>query len=294
MGGVYRSAHVEIDVRRFLKQKSADQRRAVLLEIPLLIQRVVAKIILGILKDSVHGDNTLSNKIHALNGCNGGHVTTLKAQGCAHGLTEILGCNRRRRTAADDVLTLLGEEQRHHTVGVVSVGGRAKQNVHRFPLSDSDNTCCGIVTRLMTVELITLVNQHGGEIFCRVAACYQRLHIFCNILSLPAKIVFATHTRMRTAVTHGNKYVILLQLNGGFINFFTADIHFGPGIIVNIVISYHDYVRVIVLNDLGYLIIQQMNNRKRGICHASHRAHGQGCGYGRHAFLDWKPCRHHG
>ena len=66
MGGIHRSSYVKVYIRRFLKQKSADKRSAVLLKVPILIKLVVPKIILSILNYLVHSDNALGDKVSAV------------------------------------------------------------------------------------------------------------------------------------------------------------------------------------------------------------------------------------
>ena len=49
------------------------------------------------------------------------------------------------------MLASLGEEECHHTVGVVAVGGRSEEDVHRLSLSDADDAGGGIVAGLVIV-----------------------------------------------------------------------------------------------------------------------------------------------
>ena len=64
-------------------------------------------------------------------------------------------------SAAYDVLSLLGEEQRHHPVAVVTVARRTEKYVHRLPSSYLDHTCGGVVSRLIPIQLVALVHKHG-------------------------------------------------------------------------------------------------------------------------------------
>ena len=145
----------------------------------------------------------------------------------------------------------------------------------------------------MPVELVALVNQHGGQVFRRISAGDQCLHIPRDLLPLPAEVVLAAHARMGTAVAHGDEHVILLEPDGGLVDLLAANIHLGLGIIVLLVIPDDDDVGIIVLDDLRNLVVQKMDDGEGGVGHASHRAYGQGCGNRRHAFLNRKPCCHH-
>ena len=60
MRRVDRLPNVEVDICSLLKEKSADLRRAVLIEIPLLIKLIFIKIILGVLYYLVYGNNAIT------------------------------------------------------------------------------------------------------------------------------------------------------------------------------------------------------------------------------------------
>ena len=92
----------------------------------------------------------------------------------------------------------------------------------------------------------------------------------------------------------GENYEFSLdQLYYGLEYLLTADIHLRLGIIVILKISYDYNVRIIVLNYLGDLVVEKMNNGKGGIRHTAERAYGKRSGYRRNALLDGKPCREH-
>ena len=94
MGGVYRSSHVEVNVRCLFKQKSAYERCTVLLKIPLLVKLIVAKVILGILNDLVHCDHALCYKVNSFDLRDRRHVTSLKAEAYLNLLAKIFCRNR--------------------------------------------------------------------------------------------------------------------------------------------------------------------------------------------------------
>ena len=98
---------------------------------------------------------------------------------------------------------------------------------------------------------------------------------------------------MGTAVTHGDKNIIFLQCNDGFIDGFFADGHFFFRIIPNFFITDDDDLWVIVLNQFCGFVVQQMDNREGCVRHASNRAYGQCCGDGFYAILKRNAFRHH-
>jgi len=57
MGGVYRPANEEIDIRRFLKQHPADKTGTIVTIAPFLMAFVLIQHILGVLNDPADGDN---------------------------------------------------------------------------------------------------------------------------------------------------------------------------------------------------------------------------------------------
>ena len=56
---------------------------------------------------------------------------------------------------------------------------------------------------------------------------------------------------MGAAVTHGNENIVLLQGNGGFVNFFAANVQFALRVLVQFKIANHNHMRIIVLNNFG-------------------------------------------
>ena len=121
MSRVYRSSDVEIYVGRFLKKQSAYKGRAILFEVPILVKLVVSEVILCVLNNLIHRNNAFSYKINAVDMSDGRNIAALKAQARTNGLAEILRRNRRGRASADDMLSLLGEEERHHAVCIIAV-----------------------------------------------------------------------------------------------------------------------------------------------------------------------------
>ena len=294
VGRVDGSTHVEIDVGGFLKEQTADHGCTVLLEVPLLVECILAQIVLGVLDDLIHGDNTLGHQVNTLDMGDGGNVAPLKAQADLDSLAQILGGDGGGRTSADDVLALLGEEQRHHTTRVVSVGGRAEQDVHRLSLADLDHAGGGIVAGLVAVELVALVHQHGGQVLGGVSTRHQSLHEVGDLLPFPTEVVLTTHARMGTTITHGDEHVILLELDGRLVDLLTADIHFGLGVIVLLEITDHDDVGIIVLDNLRCLVVSDVHDGKSGVGYSSVRAHRQCCCDCGNAILDRQPLSHHG
>ena len=130
------------------------------------------------------------------------------------------------------MLSLFGKEERHHTVAVVPIGGWTEQNVHWLPFSDFNDARRSVVSRFVSVELIALVHEHSGHIFCGITADGNRFHERNDIFPFPAEIVLNSQPRMRTAVAHGDKDVVFPKFQGGREDFFSADVHFRLGIVV--------------------------------------------------------------
>ena len=191
------------------------------------------------------------------------------------------------------MFALLGEEQRHHPVAVVPVGGRTEQDIHRHPPADPDHAGGRIVARLAAVQLVTFVHQNGRQRFCRIAHIRNRLHKGNDVVVFPAEIIGHAHSRMRTAVAHGDEQIALAQADHGFINLFAADIHLGFRIVVMLSVPYQNHHRVVVLDHLRLGIVHQMNDGKGGIRHSTHRADRQSRRNGGNAVLQRQPLRHH-
>lgn len=66
VGRVDRSADKEVDVRRFLKENSADETCTVAMRTPVFVLLVLVQRILGVFDHAVHGDDTLRHEIDAL------------------------------------------------------------------------------------------------------------------------------------------------------------------------------------------------------------------------------------
>ena len=260
VGGVDGPAHVEVNIRGFLKEQAADLGRAIVLEGPLLVAFVILQVVLSVLQHLVDGDNAFSDQIDAFDFRNGRHVGGLEFEGGFQGLVQILGRDGGRCAAADDVLALLGEEQRQHAVVVIPVRGRAEQQVHRHALADAHHAGRGVVAGLLAVKLVALVHQHGGKRLGRIAHGGQRFHKGDDVLQLPAKVIGHADARVRAAVAHGDKDIPLLELDDGLIDLFAADAHFGFGVIVVLVLAQHDDAGVIILDDLHPLVIDQVHD----------------------------------
>ena len=216
---------------------------------------VFAEIILSIFKHFIDGNNTFGNKIHAFDFCNRRYIARLKIKTCLNRLAKEFCRNRRGCSAADNVLTFFGEEKRHHTVGIITVRRRAEEHIHWLSFSDANNTSCCIIAGLLSVKLITFIYEHSRQCFGGVSAVRKCFHKSCNILTLPTEVICRTNTGMRTTVTHSDKNIVFLQFDNRFINLFTADIHFGFGIVPNRFITDNNSMRIIVLNKFGNLII---------------------------------------
>ena len=67
---------------------------------------------------------------------------------------------------------------------------------------------------------------------------------------------------MRTTVAHRNKDVIFTKLNDRLEYLFAADSHFGLGIVPYFFITNDNGMRIVVLNQLGCLIVLEMDNGK--------------------------------
>ena len=123
---------------------------------------------------------------------------------------QVLGRDGGCGSAADDVLALLGEEQGHHAVVVVPVGGRAEEQIHGYPLADPNHAGGGIVAGLVVVQPVALVHQNGGKGLGRITGGSLRLHIGDNILPLPAEVVGGADARVWASVAHEDENIALL------------------------------------------------------------------------------------
>ena len=293
MGRVDGAADVEVDVRGLLEEQAADLARAVLPEAPVLIELVRAQIIPGIFDHLIDGDHALGDQIHALDGGRGGQVGG-KVQVGAQGLAQVLGRNGGRGAAADDVLALFGEEQRHHPVRIVAVEGRAEEQVHRLTLPDLHHAGGGVVARLVAVEVVALVHQHRGQGLGSVAHGGQHRHEVDDVLPLPAEVVGDADARMGAAVAHGDEHVALLQAHGGLVDRLAADVHLRPGVDVVLVVPDEDDLRVVILDDFRGLIVLQVDDGEGGIRHATHGADRQRRRNGGHALLQRQALGQHG
>ena len=98
---------------------------------------------------------------------------------------------------------------------------------------------------------------------------------------------------MGTTVAHGDKNIVFLQFNDGFINILFADGHFCFRIIPYFFITDDNDVGVIVLDQFRGFIIQQMDNGKGCVRNAANGAYGQRCGDGFYTVLKRDALCHH-
>ena len=87
------ASNIEINIGRFFKQQTTDERCAITLLTPNIIFCVFGKMILGIFKYSVNCYYTFRYQINALKLCDWRNVGTFKLQAGLQRLTKILGCD---------------------------------------------------------------------------------------------------------------------------------------------------------------------------------------------------------
>ena len=184
------------------------------------------------------------------------------------------------------MLALLGEEQVHHAVAVVAVARRAEEQVHRHALADAHDAGGRVVAGLAAVELVDLVDEDGGERLGGVAGHTDGLHEGGDVLALPAEVVAHADARVRAAVAHGDEQVVLLELDDGLEDLLAADVHLGPRVFEVLLVADEDDLRVVILDELGGLVVPQVDDGEGGIGDASDGAHRQCGGDGGDAFLD--------
>jgi len=99
---------------------------------------------------------------------------------------------------------------------------------------------------------------------------------------------------MRATVAHKHENVVLAQVEGGFVNFLSADDHFGFGEIVVLTVAQQNYAGIVVLDYLRLTIVDKVEDCKRRIGNASYGAYGQSCGNCFNAVFQSQAFRHHG
>ena len=300
---IHRTSDIKIDIGRLLKKHPADHRGAVLSVTPLFIRFVILDIILRIFEHPIDCDDALGHKIDTVDMRNRRDFRIDEIHFRAHRFAEITRGNRRRRSSAHDMSALLGEEKRHHFIAVVSVRRRTEQKIHRRPFSDPNRTHRGVVARLPVIQTVAFVEKNRGKRFRRKADVVKRLHIGDDVLSVPAEIERKSHTRMDAAVAHGDENIILLQLDSGTINRFSADIQFRFRNFNAVSVSEKNDQRIIILKNLGVFIVHNPNQRKgriRNTAHGTHRKCGRnrryavlhGKAFGNHRGYDFgRQCR---
>ena len=294
MGGVDRPTDIEIYIRGFLKQHTADQGRAVVPEAPLLVQSVLAQRVLGVLHHPVDGDDTLRDQIHALNLGNGRDVARGEGQLCTHRLAQIFTGKRGGGAAADDVLAFLGEEQRHHPVDVVAVARGTEQQIHRYAPPHLDHAGGCVISGLLCIEAVNLVYEDGGQRLGCVADLRHVFHEGDDVLPLPAEVVCHADAGVGATVAHSDEQIPLPEFDFGFVYLFAVDVHFGAGVIIIGTVPQEDDHRVVILDQLHFAVVYQMQDGEGRVSHAAHRTDRQRLGNGLHAVLQRQPLRHHG
>ena len=94
------------------------------LSVPSGILTRLFQILFGVLKHPAGGYKPFGNQINAFNLAHGGNLRVGVVKAGADLLFQIFRCQDRGRTAADDVLSFLGKEKRHH-FGYIPPGRRA-------------------------------------------------------------------------------------------------------------------------------------------------------------------------
>lgn len=127
VSGVDCLSDIEVDICRFFEQHSADQGSAVLLEAPVLVVSVFSEVVSGIFKYAVDRNNTFCYEVDAFNLGDGREVGIGEIQTCFNRLSEIFCRDGGSCASANDMLSSFGEEECHHSVGVVAVGGGGRR-----------------------------------------------------------------------------------------------------------------------------------------------------------------------
>ena len=191
------------------------------------------------------------------------------------------------------MLSLFGEEQAHHPARIIPVGRRPEQHVHGDAFSDPHHTGRRIIARMGTIEPVAFIDQHGRKHLGRKIHLGISSHKVGDFLDLPSEIVGQADPGMRTAVAHCHKYIPLLQTNDGVIDDFIPYVHLGFGVIPDDPVPDHDHHGIVILDQLGGLVMNEVDNGKCGIGDAPDGAHRQRGRDGGYALLDGNPRRHH-
>ena len=293
MRRIDRPTDVEIDVGRFLEEQAADQRRAVAIHAPVAVLLVLVQHIPGVFDHLVDRNHALRHQINALDLRNRRHVARLEIQASNQRLVQEFRHDRRRGAAAHNVLALLGKEEREHPVAVVGIARRAEEYVHRLAAADADGAGRRVVAGNVLIQAIALVDEQRRQRLGRVADVRERRHVVDDVLALPAEIVGRADARVRTAVAHGDQNVVLLKIDHRLVDQLAVDVQLFLAIFVILAVAQENDVRIVVLYQLRRGVVDQVDDRKRRIGHAAHRADRQRRRDRLDALLQRQALRHH-
>ena len=146
---------------------------------------------------------------------------------------------------------------------------------------------------MKAVQLIALVHKHRGKSFCSISRGHDSLHKIGYLLDLPPEIIGYSYSGVGASVAHRNENIVFAQLYLGFVYLLSVDIQLGFRIIVIPSVTKHNHARIVILHYLRHGIVDEVYDRKRGVCDTANRAYWKSCGNRGNAFLKGKPLRHH-
>ena len=259
MGGVNRSADIEIDVGSLLKQQPADKGSTVASEAPVFVCLVVGKVVLCVGQHLVYGDDALRDKVNSLDlRRSAGSSLSLESSGLS------LPACRDTCAAMDEVvppqtMCLPSFEKKSDIIRLQSsrleggpkrmfIGSRlrifttqAVASSPGWPPYSLPHSSTSMVARVFAVyPAYAMPSMNRGNILTR---CQPKLYA----VPMPG---------VGTSVAHCDENIVFLQPYTRTEYLFSADVHLGHRVVKGAVIADEYHAGIIVLDKLRILVVR--------------------------------------